>query len=46
METHTERGSRKEGKGLRCPPHGYPPINEGKDIPPIKEEREKSPLWA
>lgn len=31
---------------LYLPPKGYPPINRGGDIPPIREEYNKSPLYA
>lgn len=35
----------KYNKEYRCPPYGYPPINYGKDIPPIEEEKKDPPRW-
>lgn len=42
----TKYHQQKYKEEYRCPPYGYPPINYGKDIPPVREEYSKSPLYA
>lgn len=40
-----ERQQKYGKEGRYCPPYGYPPINYGKDIPPVEEERKDPPKW-
>lgn len=46
----TKYHQQKYKEEYRCPPYGYPPINYGKDIPPIEEvplyNNKKDPLYS